>query len=86
MSVSSAVTPSLARSRPVHSPAMTIPRNTFSGFVLIINEFGQARSEKSNCERQKTELFEDGQLVSCLISSTDNSTRFGRMAKIKLVF
>jgi hypothetical protein len=31
---------------------MTIPRNTFSGFVLIINEFGQESEAKKQPKQQ----------------------------------
>lgn len=67
---------------------MAIPRSTFSSFVLIINEFGQA-SEKSDskdkrrgCLRWATG-FGRSRLFPQLIR---RRTRFGRMAKIKLVF
>ena len=50
------------------NPICTRPTmNTFSSFMLIINEFGQARNEKfKNLKDKSTELFKDGQQVFSL--------------------
>lgn len=65
--------------------------NTFSSFVLIINEFGQARNEKfKNRKDKSTELLKDGQQVFSL-TPPDSARDIARASlewqkKIKLMF